>query len=132
MEMSIAKIVTDVLKDIGRSFNEVSVDFDKKGIWHDQYAMFIAEFDLFGAHFYTDNPYTEVIYDTTRLIADFRKVLEENLPAGSTIEYWSGTGEWEICGPNYKKYYKQIQKKLEMAYGKVNGHAIFEEIKWTN
>lgn len=128
--MSIAKTVTKLLKEVGSSFNEVPVSFDKESIWHDQYAIFIAEFDLFGAHFYTNNPYTEIIYDPTKLIEDFKKYLVENLPKGTTIEHWPGTGEWEICGPKYKEYYEQIQNALEEVY-ELHDKGIFEEL-WKN
>ncbi len=127
--MSIAKTVTKLLKEVGGSFNEVSVGFDKESIWHDQYAIFVAEFDILGGGFYDEGPYVEVIVNEKQLAKDFKQLLQNNLPEGSTIQHHSSCNEWEICGPKYKEYYAQIQDALEDAYDKVNGHAIFEDIK---
>ena len=109
-------------------FNNIRVRIVPERVWHNEYAIFTAEFDnpIFNEFYNEDfyNEYVELEFNEEKLIDDFRKNLEANLPNCKIVHY-PACDEWEIMGPNYKEFHKANLDKLEELAMK-DGHHIFE------
>ncbi len=128
--MNIAESISKLLDKLSREnyFNGVYIEhIDKECTWHEQYAIFTIEFDIYSSFRDEDNQYTEVIFDERKLYKDFEALLRKTV-GQCEIKHYSSCNEWEIMGPKCKEFFKEHEDALEELACQ-EGHTVYECVK---
>src|SRR3990167_8736867 len=109
-----ASQILDKLEEEG--FNEIpTYNVDKESIWHEQYALFVLEFeDMNDYESYNDDNqhFIPAQFDEHRFQNDFIKYLKKEFPNCSINVSYEGK-EFEICGPKYKSFFRKYADQIE-------------------
>mgnify|MGYP001568134169 CR=1 FL=1 len=127
--INVAVKAAEVFKKLeDEGFNEVdTLVLEKESGWHEQYAIFIADFDFdlddFGD--VEEGPYvTPASFDEHRFKKDFLSYLKKEFPGCKINVSYQGK-EFEIIGPQYEVFYKLHFDAIEEGSSKNDGHWIF-------
>lgn len=115
---NVAEKASEVFDKIYKDgWNGINVmDGEKECCWHEQYAIFILQFDTdFGSWFNDaeDNEYVRPArFDNYRFSKDFLKYLHKEFP-GCKINVSVNDTEFEICGPKCSEFFDKHRDTLE-------------------
>ena len=113
INLNVATKAIEVLDKLQKSgFGGLDVlNIKKEGVWHEEYAVFILNFD-FPIYDEPDTPYTTHSFDEDGFNSDLMYHLEFEFPK-CKINFSKGCSEYEIIGPKYKSFYKKNFDAIE-------------------
>lgn len=119
--MNVAEQANKFLDFVKDGLNGIQViDLRKECTWHEQYAIFILQFDTYGDGDLP--PYHE--FNLHQFEQDLDKCMKSFFP-DCEINYSSGCFEYEIIGPKYLTFAKKHADALEEFECIEGGHKIF-------
>lgn len=127
-----AKVFDKIYKE---GWNGINVmDGEKESCWHEQYAIFVLQFDTDFSSWFNDaedNKYVEPArFDEHRFNKEFLDYLKKEFP-GCKINVSYQNKEFEIIGPQYDAFYNKYFDDLEAGEMLNNGHWVFKKPKRT-
>ena len=122
--MNVAEQADKFLKTVENGFNGVPVvTLQRESIWHEQYAIFVLQFDT-DMDRYGKSEYHTQSFDYGAFERDFNKHMKKFFP-NCKINYSEGCFEYEVCGPKCSEFFKEHSDKLEELELDRDGHLVY-------